>query len=130
MTLTEPVQMQLIITFGSIIAAIVAAAGIVIVAMLNRTRQHAKVAADQTQNSHKSNLRDDLDLKFEGLEGLVKALARDVGGMKSDMRGIRAEALVDRQTARDDREHIRTLEDTLTPAQMQRLRDNNKEHHD
>jgi len=121
---------QAIIVFGSIVTAIVGAVGIIIVAMLNRTRQHAKVAADQTQNSHKSNLRDDLDEKFEGLETLLTLMVADVGGMKSDMRSIRREQLADRQAtatdraaAANDREHIRKLEDTLTPAQMKKLRD-------
>jgi hypothetical protein len=84
-------------------------------------------------NSHKKsdgtplNLRDDLDEKFEGLANLVKSVVLDLGGMKSDIRGIRREALVDREAAATDRKHIRKLEDTLTPAQLKRVRAENKE---
>jgi hypothetical protein len=135
--MTEAVQIQMVIVFGSILTAIVGATGVIIVAMLNRTRQHAKVAADQTANSHKNpdgtplNLRDDLDEKFEGLADLVKGLGLDIGGMKSDIRGIRKDASDDRNNANEaiatERSRIRKLEDTLTPAQLNRLRAETKE---
>ncbi|AQX81476.1 hypothetical protein BWO91_17265 [Plantibacter flavus] len=43
----------------------------------------------QVANHHKVNLRDDLDDKHEENADLLKTLARDVGGMKSDVRLIR-----------------------------------------
>jgi len=80
--------------------------------MLNRTRQHAKVAADQTQNSHKSNLRDDLDQRFDLLEALVRNLALDLGGMKHDIRTIHDDLGQTRVELAAERERIRKLETT------------------
>lgn len=132
------------IVFGSIISAIVATIGVVIVATLNRTstRQKRTTVAvaqvlDHVQNAHKNpdgtplNLRDDLDDKFEGLAGLVKGISADLGGVKADIRGIRKDASDDRRNATEalasERERILILERTLTPAQRNRLRTENKE---
>ncbi|MGV8852333.1 MAG: hypothetical protein ACOH1M_07190 [Rhodoglobus sp.] len=125
----ETAQVQLIITFGSIISAIVTAGGIVLVAMLNRTRQHAKVAADQTKNSHETNLRDDLDEKFLDLTVLVRGAVADIGGMKSDIRQIHRDASDDRDALAKERERIRALEET-TPTRPSRRPTTkpNKEH--
>ena len=135
--MTEAVQVQAIIVFGSILTAVVGTVGVIIVAMLNRTRQHAKVAADQTANSHNKpdgtplNLRDDLDEKFEWIADLVKTLGDDLGGVKSDIRGIRKDASDDRQNAAEslatERARILVLERTLTPAQLKQLRKDLKE---
>ncbi|WP_157001419.1 DUF2746 domain-containing protein [Agromyces laixinhei] len=47
---------------NEILVAIVGAAGIVLVALIsNRGRQHAKAARDQVQNSHSTNLREEMD---------------------------------------------------------------------
>lgn len=69
--LPEAVQIQLLIVFGSIITAVVVTVGTIIVAILNRTRQHAKESSQhaketrwQVQNDHATNLREDLDSKF------------------------------------------------------------------
>jgi hypothetical protein len=141
---SEAVQVQLVIVFGSIISAIVATIGVVIVATLNRTstRQKRTTVAvaqvlDHVQNAHKNpdgtplNLRDDLDDKFEGLAGLVKGISADLGGVKADIRGIRKDASDDRRNATEalasERERILILERTLTPAQRNRLRTENKE---
>ncbi|GAB3125955.1 hypothetical protein [Glaciibacter psychrotolerans] len=132
-TLTEPVQIQLVIVFGSILTAVVGTIGVIIVAMVNRTRQYAKSTQEHVQNSHMKpdgkplNLRDDLDDKFQGLSDLVKGAISDIGGLRSDIRSIRKEALTDRQAAASDRDHLRHLEETLTPAELKVLRDDRKE---
>jgi hypothetical protein len=142
--MSEAVQVQLVVVFGSILSAIVATTGVVIVAMLNRTSSRQKrttVAVaqvlDHVQNAHENpdgtplNLRDDLDEKFEGMADLVKGLGNDIGGIRSDIRGIRKDASDDRRNATEslttERERILILERTLTPAQLNRMRENNKE---
>lgn len=126
--LSEPVQLQLIIVFGSIITAIIGTVGGVMVTMLNRASNRQKQVLEHVQNSHKNpdgtplNLRDDLDEKFDGLASLVKTAVADIGGLRSDIRDIRKEARVDREQAANDREHLRQVEITLTPAQLDRLR--------
>lgn len=48
----------------SVVVAIVTTIGLIVVAVIsNRTRQHAKAARDQVQNSHSTNLRDELDTR-------------------------------------------------------------------
>jgi hypothetical protein len=125
--LGENVVVTTIITFGTIISAFLGYLGVV----ATGARRHAKAARFEVQNSHDTNLRDDLDKKFEGLAGLVESLARDVGGIKADIRGIRTDATNDRAAAGEalsaERERILILERTLTPAQLQRLRNENKE---
>lgn len=68
---------------------------------------------NQVQNSHETNLRDDLDEKFAGLAGLVKGavddigeirtevgtLRQDVGGIKADIRQIHTDQTADRSIA-------------------------------
>jgi len=144
------VQIQLIVAFGLIAVAIISAIGGVLVAKVSKTEKHAKESLAQVKNSHKTNLRDDLDGGFSGLGAQVAELAetlgglvetvsevkRDQGGMKSELRGIRRDQTVDRgvaaadreqathdrEQAARDREHIRVLEKTLTPAQLRELR--------
>lgn len=119
---SDNVLVAIIITVGTVLAALLSYLGIV----ATGARRHAKAARNQVQNSHDTNLRDDLDTKFAGLAVLVKGLVLDVGGMKSDIRGIRRDASDDRRAAGEaiaaEREHIRKLEQTLTPAQIERLR--------
>jgi hypothetical protein len=44
-----------------VLVAFVGAVGLVAAALANRGRQHAKAAREQVQNSHATNLRDDID---------------------------------------------------------------------
>lgn len=43
----------------------------------------------QVTNHHTVNLREDLDAKHDDNKDLLQTIARDVGGMKSDLRLIR-----------------------------------------
>lgn len=131
---SDPVLIAIIGAFGVVMAALLGYLGIT----ATITRRHARAASnsaaetrDEVKNSHTVNLRDDLDAKFEGLAVLVKSMARDVGGMKADIRGIRTDASDDRRNATEalaaERERILILERTLTPAQLKRLRTTIKE---
>ncbi len=119
--LPESVQVQLVVTFGVIIAAIITTMGGLILAILNRTRQHAKATREGVENSHDTNLRDDLDGKVEVIVGRLKELATDVGGIRSDIRAIHREQGEDRRALAAERDRIRLLEDTVTPAQIKAM---------
>lgn len=81
-------EVQVILVFGTIITAVITTIGIVAVALINRTRQHAKAASDNTAetrdefvNDHKTNLRDDLDAKFAGLNKRLDKQSRQIAAL-------------------------------------------------
>ena len=107
---SHPTTVQaIIVTLGVITTAMSGVA----VALIARTRTHAKAAVDQVRNSHDSNLRDDLDEKFKAVTDGLKEVSKDLGGMKSDIRQIRKEASEDRTALAKEQERIRELETTL-----------------
>lgn len=62
---------------AEILVAGITALGLIIVAAVGeRTRQHAKATREQVQNSHSTNLRDDLDDIKDALTALGERLAR------------------------------------------------------
>ncbi|MBN9141094.1 hypothetical protein [uncultured Microbacterium sp.] len=50
--------------------------------------EHARTAAEQTTNSHESNLRDDLDEKHSENAGRIGKLERRLGGVERGVRRI------------------------------------------
>lgn len=85
--LTEFGEGQIVLAFGSIVVAIITTVGLIAIALINRTRQHAKAASDNTAktrdeftNDHKVNLRDDLDEKFAGLEAQMRKQGSQING--------------------------------------------------
>lgn len=51
---------------NELLVAIIGASGLIGVALIsNRGRQHAKAAREQVENSHQTNLRDELDTRHE-----------------------------------------------------------------
>lgn len=54
-------EVETIRTFGIIIAALIAGGFGYLGVAQERTRRHAKAAREQVQNTHETNLRDDLD---------------------------------------------------------------------
>lgn len=92
----------------AVLTALIASVTTVIVALLNRTRQHAKAAREQVENNHSTNLREESDERHTENQTLLKQLALDVGGMRQDMRALTAR--VDRS---DERlfDHIETTQD-------------------
>ena len=111
----DNVTVAAIITFGSVITALLGYLGVV----ATGARRHAKAARHEVQNSHEVNLRDDLDVKFKGLADLVKGAVADIGGIKEDIRIIHREASQDREVNATERERVRRLEEKIL---------NNKEH--
>lgn len=66
-----------------LVTSITAAATVVVAVIANRGRQHAKAgreaaedAREQVQNSHKSNLRDDLDALSRKVDDLAETVHR------------------------------------------------------
>lgn len=68
-----------------IIIAIVAACGGVMVALLNRTRQHSKAIRDQVENDHSTNLRVEADDRHAELVHRIEGIASDVRGIRRDL---------------------------------------------
>lgn len=85
---------------NEVLVALVGAVGLVVVALIsNRGRQHAKAAREQVQNSHQTNLRDELDTRHgenvEKLDGLLEWQQEHQGqSMRGYTRITRLELLV------------------------------------
>lgn len=69
--MSDEVILALIGTIGSVITAALA----LIVNDLKKVKKDAAISRNQTQNSHKSNLRDDIDDKHDAV--LEKLVAQD-----------------------------------------------------
>jgi hypothetical protein len=93
---------------ASLIAALLGIIGVLLGKILGNTNK----TVEHVVNSHVDDdgnpflLRDDLDEKFDGLAGLVKGVAetqkeqaKDIGGLRSDIRQIRTDQTADRATA-------------------------------
>lgn len=76
---------------------VVAILTIVLNRRVGRVEEHARVAAEQTANSHGSNLRDDLDEKFDAANRRIDKLARGHARMSRSMRALieRFDAYID-----------------------------------
>lgn len=73
----------------------------------------------QVQNSHKTNLRDDLDEKFDNVLGELRGVRKDVGRVDD-----RVGRIDDRQTRTERRldqvfDKVEDLEDTFNPKEKQ-----------
>lgn len=67
---------------AQIVASIVAAVGIIIVAILTtRTRRDARASREQLENNHSTNLREELDKRHEETRGWFRLLGRVVAGL-------------------------------------------------
>lgn len=87
---------------ASVIAALLGLIG-VLLGMIHKNAKGASKKADvlvgQVRNSHSTNLRDDLDEKFQGLSTQLGEVSKDMGGMKEDIRLIRRDQTADRAAA-------------------------------
>lgn len=120
------VEVQLIAQIGAVAVAVVTVIGLIAVAILNRTRQHAKAVRYQVENDHSTNLRDDADkyhgetaAKLDALVDAVASLGRSVGSVRDDVRQVRDELQGEREDRLElrrellaERERISALEDT------------------
>lgn len=93
-----------------IIAALLGLIGVLLGRILISTRRtHEQVANNHVdEDGNPINMRDDLDGKFEGLADLVKGVARtqasqadDIGGIRAEIRQVRADQTIDRATVSD-----------------------------
>lgn len=99
LALEPQVQAAAVTATGTISVALIG----VLVEMLRRqhkklseVKDHAAAARDQVQNSHKTNLRDDVDRVLRGLEDvkeLIRTQGRDIAGLREEIRHERAERL-------------------------------------
>lgn len=119
-------EVQLIAQIGAVAVAVVSAIGLILVAIVNRTRQHTKAVRNQVENDHTTNFRDEQDVrhvelltKFDGALEAIAGLGRSVGSIRDDLRqvrdelqGEREERLELRRDLRAERERISALEDT------------------
>ena len=70
---------------------------------LQAVREHAEVTRGEVQNAHRTNLRDDLDHLMRGVDQLLdgqqrhaellREHARDIGGIRQELRHERTERL-------------------------------------
>lgn len=126
-------QVTLIAQIGGIAVALIAAIGGVAIAVLNRARQHAKVAAEnstvvknEVKNDHTTNLRDESDerhaeilrelgrvIEIQKTHGRqIEGLNTSVGGIRDELRGMREDDRQQREELDEERGRIRALEDT------------------
>jgi hypothetical protein len=74
---------------AQIVASVVAAVGLVIVAVLGSgVRRDARVSREQLENSHSTNLREELDERHEETRGWFRSLARVVAGLAVAVAGV------------------------------------------
>jgi hypothetical protein len=98
----------------TVIVSIIAAIGAVAVAWIGRKlvtiQKDTKASREQVENSHNTNLRDDLDGRHGEVMRVLDRLYRQFEGMGSDIRGIRKD--IGRLESSDDRldERIHDLE--------------------
>lgn len=79
---------------------------------IKRVEEHAAEARYQVQNSHKSNLRDDIDRVLEGIDALhlgQRMHSSEIGGLRAELRQERVERL---DVARRLDDHLRGLRDS------------------
>ena len=90
--MTPEAELELIRATGLVLVALVTALGAILVALLNRTRQHAKAAREQVENNHPKNLRDEQDerhgenvSRLDSLERGQLQLQRAVGSIQDHL---------------------------------------------
>ena len=103
--------------FDSALDAASAVAVALIAAGVLSTRRRVKRVQAQVENDHSTNMREEADERhaenasaLHWLIGTVKTLVRDVGGIREDVRDLRADV-------RHERGRIDDLEDTITPKE-------------
>lgn len=85
-----------------------------------RTRRDLSEIKDQVKNTHETNLREDLDLKFAelgtalgGVKSDLASVRDDIGGLHSETRDLRKDVTGIRTDAREDRRKQRDTEQSL-----------------
>jgi hypothetical protein len=87
--------------YSTILAATIAAApAAATLGLTARQRRHTAATLAQVQNSHTTNLRDDLDAvldKLDGLAGATETLLKGQARHDAEISGLRADMRVERQ---------------------------------
>jgi len=65
-----------------VLVAVVTVLGTIIIAIMDRTRRHARATRAQVENNHSTNMREEGDTRHAQLLG-------ELTGVKSDLRGLR-----------------------------------------
>lgn len=74
---------------AQIVASVVAAVGIIIVAILGtRVRRDTRASREQLENNHSTNLREELDERHQETRGWFRGLARVVAGLSVAVAGV------------------------------------------
>ena len=69
-----------------------------------RLERATETVREQVQNSHSTNLRDDMDRVLEGQERILAILdghGKSIGGLRDDLRQVRDELATEREERRD-----------------------------
>ncbi len=85
----------------AVLVAIVTVLGGVLIALIERTRRHARAARAQVENSHATNLRDESDERYRETIRRLDGIAADVRGLRRDI-GRHADHLIDHEKRIDD----------------------------
>jgi len=87
----EPaVQSAAVTTLGTVLVALVGVA----IELLRRSHKRLGAVTDQVQNTHETNLRDDVDSVLAALERIEATQGQhghDIGGLRQEIRQERAE---------------------------------------
>lgn len=105
----------------NLLTTLVGAGQAILVALIGAgvlsTRRSVKRVQAQVENDHTTNMREEQDERhaentraLSWLVGTVNNLVRDIGGIRQDLRDLRADV-------RHERDRIDVLEDTITPKE-------------
>ncbi|MEU8327301.1 DUF2746 domain-containing protein [Micromonospora sp. NPDC048839] len=99
LSMEPPVQAAIVTACGTVSVALIG----VVVELLRRqhkrlgeVKAHAAAARDQVQNSHTTNLRDDIDRVLAGLDQVIETQrqhGKDIGGLREELRTERIERI-------------------------------------
>lgn len=99
-----------------VLTAIVGGVALVLVAVVGtvgaKINGRVRAVQGQVQNDHPMNLRDELDSRHKETRGWWRETRRDIGGIRQDIRDLRADL------ARE-RDRIDDIETTLNPHQKE-----------
>ena len=112
---------------GPVLIAVVGGLMAWVLRRLKQVQRHAEAAADGVTNQHETNLRDDLDGKQDETRGLLTEAidklaqiqkvqvdqARDIGGIRSELRQLHESDAEQVRQANRDRERMDQLERTI-----------------
>ncbi|HWU47078.1 MAG TPA: hypothetical protein VN133_10015 [Humibacter sp.] len=83
--MTEGEAIALISMLGTVLAALITTAGL----LLRSIRRRTDAIRYEITNDHTAPLRDDMDSKHATQMSMLRGVVRDVGGMRDDIRQLR-----------------------------------------